>query len=177
MRRVYVEIESRIEFYGLERELKSPQRERVRNRHSYQPCLQTKEKKLRCLLPPILPLGDALPLHDYFAIISPRLFLVVFDSCPLTNIIFLVSPAEEKPALKICCACPETRRPRDDCMVMNGEEKCAKEIEDHKVNILTEITMHNFPCEHPRQIFPCVLRYSARLLFPQVCLRSVGFKV
>lgn len=39
---------------------------------------------------------------------------------------------ENKPAMKICCACPETRTPRDECIVRNGEENCAEFIEAHK---------------------------------------------
>ena len=39
---------------------------------------------------------------------------------------------EEKKVLKPCCACPETRKMRDDCMIMNGEEKCQPFIEAHK---------------------------------------------
>lgn len=33
---------------------------------------------------------------------------------------------------KICCACPDTRKPRDACIVEKGEALCAKEIEAHK---------------------------------------------
>jgi len=48
------------------------------------------------------------------------------------------SPPEEvpqpkkKPACKACCACPETKRARDDCIVRNGEENCQGLIEAHK---------------------------------------------
>ena len=38
-----------------------------------------------------------------------------------------------KPALKICCACPETKKARDECIVVKGEEQCAAAIEAHKV--------------------------------------------
>ncbi|KAI6178184.1 hypothetical protein M3Y98_00473200 [Aphelenchoides besseyi] len=38
----------------------------------------------------------------------------------------------EKPKLKPCCACPETKRVRDECIVLNGEEACAQFIEAHK---------------------------------------------
>ncbi|XP_077292565.1 cytochrome c oxidase copper chaperone COX17 [Arctopsyche grandis] len=38
----------------------------------------------------------------------------------------------EKPKCKACCACPETKRVRDACIVENGEENCTKLIEDHK---------------------------------------------
>jgi cytochrome c oxidase assembly protein subunit 17 len=40
---------------------------------------------------------------------------------------------EEQPKLKICCACPETKKPRDECVVQFGEEKCQDLIEAHKV--------------------------------------------
>ncbi|CAA2985336.1 cytochrome c oxidase copper chaperone 2, partial [Olea europaea subsp. europaea] len=32
---------------------------------------------------------------------------------------------------KICCACPETKRLRDECVVEHGEAACAKWIEAH----------------------------------------------
>jgi len=34
--------------------------------------------------------------------------------------------------LKPCCACPETKRVRDECIMENGEEHCANFIEAHK---------------------------------------------
>lgn len=39
---------------------------------------------------------------------------------------------EKKPPCKICCACPETREPRDECILHKGEEQCAEYIEAHK---------------------------------------------
>lgn len=39
---------------------------------------------------------------------------------------------DKKPKCKPCCACPETKRIRDECVILNGEENCAKEIEAHK---------------------------------------------
>jgi cytochrome c oxidase assembly protein subunit 17 len=39
---------------------------------------------------------------------------------------------EKKPKCKICCACPETKKLRDECIVHNGEEQCAERIEAHK---------------------------------------------
>lgn len=50
------------------------------------------------------------------------------------------SPTEEasvsKPALdntlKPCCACPETRQQRDDCVLKWGEENCQGYIEAHR---------------------------------------------
>lgn len=41
-------------------------------------------------------------------------------------------PAGEKPKLKPCCACPETKRARDACIIENGEENCGPLIEEHK---------------------------------------------
>jgi cytochrome c oxidase assembly protein subunit 17 len=34
--------------------------------------------------------------------------------------------------LKPCCACPETKRPRDECIMEKGEENCGDLIEAHK---------------------------------------------
>ncbi|VDP05329.1 unnamed protein product [Heligmosomoides polygyrus] len=34
--------------------------------------------------------------------------------------------------LKPCCACPETKKARDQCIIENGEEHCGKLIEAHK---------------------------------------------
>lgn len=45
---------------------------------------------------------------------------------------------EKKPTCKICCACPQTRTPRDECIVQHGEEKCAELIEAHKACLRSE---------------------------------------
>eukprot|EP00968_Pinguiococcus_pyrenoidosus_P026197 scaffold7060_cov280-Pinguiococcus_pyrenoidosus.AAC.2 len=42
-------------------------------------------------------------------------------------------PTLGKSGKKICCSCPETRRVRDECVVMNGESACSELIEAHKV--------------------------------------------
>ncbi|OQU85875.1 hypothetical protein SORBI_3004G329201 [Sorghum bicolor] len=39
---------------------------------------------------------------------------------------------ESKPKKKICCACPDTKRLRDECVVEHGEPACTKWIEAHK---------------------------------------------
>ena len=39
---------------------------------------------------------------------------------------------EKKPACKACCACPKTKSVRDECVIINGEENCSKEIEAHR---------------------------------------------
>lgn len=45
-------------------------------------------------------------------------------------------PLEEKPKeekkLRPCCACPETKKVRDACIVERGEENCGELIEAHK---------------------------------------------
>eukprot|EP00965_Chrysotila_dentata_P252880 6210927-Pleurochrysis_carterae.AAC.1 len=43
--------------------------------------------------------------------------------------------AGEQPAAppkRICCACPETRKLRDECIANQGEEHCERFIEAHK---------------------------------------------
>jgi cytochrome c oxidase assembly protein subunit 17 len=41
------------------------------------------------------------------------------------------APAPETKLKKICCACPDTKKLRDDCIVQNGEDACGKFIEAH----------------------------------------------
>ncbi|MED6143541.1 dTMP kinase [Stylosanthes scabra] len=43
-----------------------------------------------------------------------------------------------KPKKKICCACPETKRLRDECIVQNGEDSCTKWIEAHRLCLRSE---------------------------------------
>ncbi|KAK7294620.1 hypothetical protein RJT34_17509 [Clitoria ternatea] len=46
--------------------------------------------------------------------------------------------AESKPKKKICCACPDTKRLRDECIVEHGEAACAKWIEAHRLCLRAE---------------------------------------
>ncbi|KAH0719762.1 hypothetical protein KY284_004792 [Solanum tuberosum] len=39
---------------------------------------------------------------------------------------------DSKPKKKICCACPETKKLRDECIVEHGESTCEKWIEAHR---------------------------------------------
>jgi len=39
--------------------------------------------------------------------------------------------SETKPTCKACCACPQTKGIRDECVIINGEENCSKEIAAH----------------------------------------------
>ncbi|GAU96772.1 hypothetical protein RvY_08164 [Ramazzottius varieornatus] len=41
----------------------------------------------------------------------------------------------EKPKCKACCACPETKRVRDECIMENGEMNCQSLIEAHKQSV------------------------------------------
>uniref|UniRef100_A0A672U8Q2 Cytochrome c oxidase copper chaperone n=2 Tax=Strigops habroptila TaxID=2489341 RepID=A0A672U8Q2_STRHB len=41
-------------------------------------------------------------------------------------------PGAEKKPLKPCCACPETKKARDACIIEKGEENCGHLIEAHK---------------------------------------------
>uniref|UniRef100_A0A0E0ESA8 Cytochrome c oxidase copper chaperone n=1 Tax=Oryza meridionalis TaxID=40149 RepID=A0A0E0ESA8_9ORYZ len=41
-------------------------------------------------------------------------------------------PADTKPKKKICCACPDTKKLRDECIVQHGEDACRKWIEAHR---------------------------------------------
>jgi cytochrome c oxidase assembly protein subunit 17 len=38
-----------------------------------------------------------------------------------------------KSGKKICCACPATKKERDECVVTNGPEACSAKIEAHKM--------------------------------------------
>ncbi|CAK9817526.1 Cytochrome c oxidase copper chaperone [Anthophora quadrimaculata] len=42
----------------------------------------------------------------------------------------------DKP-LKPCCACPETKKIRDECIITKGEENCRHLIEAHKACMRT----------------------------------------
>ncbi|KAI9403303.1 hypothetical protein POPTR_001G400000v4 [Populus trichocarpa] len=48
------------------------------------------------------------------------------------------STKESKPKKKICCACPETKKLRDECIVEHGEAACAKWIEAHRLCLRAE---------------------------------------
>nr|XP_057939026.1 cytochrome c oxidase copper chaperone [Doryrhamphus excisus]XP_057939027.1 cytochrome c oxidase copper chaperone [Doryrhamphus excisus]XP_057939028.1 cytochrome c oxidase copper chaperone [Doryrhamphus excisus] len=39
---------------------------------------------------------------------------------------------EVKKPLRPCCACPETKKVRDACIIEKGEEECTALIEAHK---------------------------------------------
>lgn len=47
-------------------------------------------------------------------------------------------PAEKAAPCKMCCACPETKQLRDECIVMKGEAGCQSFIEAHKACLRKE---------------------------------------
>ncbi|KAL2918892.1 hypothetical protein HK105_201726 [Polyrhizophydium stewartii] len=42
------------------------------------------------------------------------------------------TPAAEAPKCKPCCACPDTRKARDECVFNLGEDKCKDLIKAHQ---------------------------------------------
>ncbi len=56
-----------------------------------------------------------------------RSFLVTSrDLVPAFSLFF------QKSKLKPCCACPETKKARDACIMENGQDECGELIEAHK---------------------------------------------
>ncbi|KAM3244595.1 hypothetical protein ACQJBY_056105 [Aegilops geniculata] len=53
-------------------------------------------------------------------------------ACSIVNEAAPAPAADSKPKKKICCACPDTKRLRDECIVEYGESACTKWIEAHK---------------------------------------------
>ncbi|XP_074290441.1 uncharacterized protein LOC141617157 [Silene latifolia] len=60
--------------------------------------------------------------------VSPSATEVNRESVTVTK----TSEQNEKPKKKICCACPDTKKLRDECIVEHGEDACSKLIEAHK---------------------------------------------
>jgi len=42
------------------------------------------------------------------------------------------APAADAAPLKACCACPDTKKERDECIMQKGEAECGHLIEAHK---------------------------------------------
>ncbi|GMH51976.1 hypothetical protein TrRE_jg5705 [Triparma retinervis] len=47
-------------------------------------------------------------------------------------------PKVGKSGKKICCSCPDTKKPRDVCIVEKGEDACKDLIEAHKACLRAE---------------------------------------
>lgn len=50
----------------------------------------------------------------------------------------VMADSESKPKKKICCACPDTKKLRDECIVEHGETACSKWIEAHRQCLRSE---------------------------------------
>nr|XP_043629565.1 cytochrome c oxidase copper chaperone 2 [Erigeron canadensis] len=50
----------------------------------------------------------------------------------------VTSSETTKPKKKICCACPDTKKLRDECIVEHGESACSKWIEAHRLCLRSE---------------------------------------
>ena len=50
----------------------------------------------------------------------------------------MAAGGESKPKKKICCACPDTKKLRDECIVEHGEAACSKWIEAHRLCLRAE---------------------------------------
>lgn len=48
------------------------------------------------------------------------------------------SGAATRVVKKICCVCKEAKRIRDECIILNGEERCQAFIEAHKACLRSE---------------------------------------
>ncbi|KAK1582810.1 hypothetical protein Q3G72_018454 [Acer saccharum] len=78
-----------------------------------------------CILETLVTMGG-LPLKGSSSTVATA------ESQPNQGSAITTSVPESKPKKKICCACPETKKLRDECIVENGEESCAKWIEAHR---------------------------------------------
>ncbi|XP_072069289.1 cytochrome c oxidase copper chaperone 2 isoform X1 [Arachis hypogaea] len=54
------------------------------------------------------------------------------------GVVAAATVTESKPKKKICCACPDAKKLRDECIVEHGEASCAKWIEAHKQCLRSE---------------------------------------
>ncbi|KAK9090467.1 hypothetical protein Sjap_023644 [Stephania japonica] len=50
----------------------------------------------------------------------------------------IAAPSPNSKPKKICCACPHTKKLRDECIVENGEDACAKWIQAHLLCLRAE---------------------------------------
>ncbi|KAK4420361.1 Cytochrome c oxidase copper chaperone 1 [Sesamum alatum] len=102
-----------------------------------------------------------LPLHGYYLSKTDIFYSFVLLASPILNILLgrltmgglpiqnsssvislqsqkdqrsetVASGPDSKPRKKICCACPETKKLRDECVVEHGEAACQKWIEAHR---------------------------------------------
>ena len=92
-------------------------------------CLETSS----CNLPNFcaqISIGTSAKMGNAAVAVSPK--QTAPESPANTGLATIGPEAETKPKKKICCACPDTKKLRDECIVEHGEEKCSKLIEAHK---------------------------------------------
>ena len=77
-------------------------------------------------------MGVQLKLHDFYTRIDLIDLFLLFRMSAEQEKAPEISSNEEKKPLKPCCACPETKQPRDACIIEKGEENCTDLIEAHK---------------------------------------------
>ncbi|KAL8195491.1 hypothetical protein R6Q57_025894 [Mikania cordata] len=78
-----------------------------------------------------LEIMSGLQTHDFPS--SLRLTKSPKDEQP-----FAMAESETKPKKRICCACPDTKKLRDECIVEHGESACSKWIEAHRLCLRSE---------------------------------------
>ena len=64
--------------------------------------------------------------------------MILYYFLSIILLLFIQAPQIGKSGKKICCSCPDTRKPRDECIVQNGEDKCLSLIEAHKACLREE---------------------------------------
>ncbi|KAL7171926.1 hypothetical protein ACSBR2_031587 [Camellia fascicularis] len=67
-------------------------------------------------------------LHWFFCSSAPAAYFIF---CILQGPTIAASGADMKPKKKMCCACPDTKKLRDECIVEHGEAACSKWIDAH----------------------------------------------
>ncbi|KAA8526829.1 hypothetical protein F0562_008942 [Nyssa sinensis] len=70
-------------------------------------------------------------MMDGLATQNPSSALVLSVSKKNEGSVMITPGPDSKPKKKICCACPDTKKLRDECIVEHGEAACSKWIEAH----------------------------------------------
>ncbi|VFR02772.1 unnamed protein product [Cuscuta campestris] len=95
--------------------------------------------------PPPLPPDAAAPSRLFFTMAGLPIESTPSSSCaigikqsPKDQSAATAVVSDSKPKKKICCACPETKKLRDECIVEHGESACQKWIEAHRICLRAE---------------------------------------
>ncbi|VDO69135.1 unnamed protein product [Schistosoma curassoni] len=87
----------------------------------------------------------------------------------------IILDSEGKP-LKPCCACPETRLKRDQCVLMYGEEMCADVIMEHK-ECLRKLGFADSSDQKPTARFRVTGSMLPNLVGRDVCIVGTALRV